>query len=138
MRKIINVALLSIASLCLLSCEKEKVEVEEIDLSKVNVEVEFECIGEEVETLSYGDNYVYTILCTGKIGGFNDYAYIQIFHDLSLKLNESIVVAGDYTSFSFAFTLRSGERYYNEPINIEVKIRANNQTIFNSNAVIIL
>lgn len=152
--------LLLMCAVALWSCGKNEIPVTEepeqeqgIDLSKVHVEIQLSCIGEE-KSSPWSDGTIpvkHTILCAGSIGGFigpaeislegvylektgeNSYMGYDIIHE-----NE-IMVVGDRTTFSYTFESRwITHEATGTPITFDVKIRADNEIVFDSDLVMIL
>ncbi|MBP3383384.1 MAG: hypothetical protein J6K78_05700 [Tidjanibacter sp.] len=133
--------IIGLCALTLTACEKES--IESIDLSLVSAEVELECIAEEIDY----PNTSHTILCSGKVGGFNGKAFIDV--EGIIDGSKSIVVAGSETSFSFTIKDRLSGSYTGTPQTFSVTIYAdvngdghvyslNEDIVFQSSVVIIL
>ena len=133
--------IIGLCALTLTACEVET--QKSIDLSLVSAEVELECIAEEIDYSTTS----HTILCSGKVGGFNGKAIIDV--EGIIDGRESIVVAGSETSFSFTFTDPCHKNYTGTPQTFSVTIYAdvngdgyvysiNEDIVFQSSVVIIL
>ena len=111
---------------------------EKIDLSNVKAEVKLQCVDKEFNysTGNY-DLYDCTFVCSGYIGGFTGPASIKIESDryqgIYYSNEDFITVSGDATSFNFSFK----DDYVDEGIhNVTIKIRSNDQIVFQSVCVI--
>ena len=133
--------IIGLCALTLTACEVET--QKSIDLSLVSAEVELECIAEEIDY----PNTFHTILCSGKVGGFNGKAIIDV--EGIIDGYEYIVVAGSETSFSFTIEDRLSSSYTGTPQTFSVTIYAdvngngdvhfgNDYIVFQSSVVIIL
>ena len=136
--------IIGLCALTLTACEVET--QKSIDLSLVSAEVELECIAEECNPTNSSETY-HTILCSGKVGGFNGKAFIDV--EGIIDGSESIVVAGSETSFSFTIKDKLSGSYTGTPQTFSVTIYAdvngdghvyslNEDIVFQSSVVIIL
>ena len=111
-------------------CEKENI----IDLTNIKAEVKLQCVDKEYR-YSSDDILDCTLVCSGYIGGFTGPASIHISSDRGILYGKDdfITVSGDATSFNFSFN----DDYVDEGIhNVTIKIRSNDQIVFQSVCVI--
>lgn len=150
--------LLLICAVALWSCDKNEIPVteepeqeqeqeQEIDLTKVNVKIELSCIEEKTE--DWGD-VKHTILCTGSIGGFVGLAEISLTAvyswpnstggttSRSIWHNNTIMVVGDCTTFSYIFDASMVPEATGRPLVFDVRINTDNKTVYDSDLVMIL
>lgn len=129
-----------LGTMVLCACSKTQTE-QEIDLSKISFEAELSCVSDYV---SSGTKH-HTILCTGKLGGFNGDVVVCISPAFSSSIygsgSKNLTVAGEYTSFSFSFDVGEDNDYVeNTPQTCDISVTKGTTgygpTLFKSSVVV--